>query len=292
MPFTVITVKNAPMSLRGDLSKWMQEIATGIYVGNYNTKVREKIWLRVNETIGKGEATLSYYCRNEIGYDFDTRNTVQQVINYEGIPLVFLPTSGENYSNTLGFSNARKMRNATKYSNRTSNNKKSEGYVVIDVETDGLDEETDSIIEIGAIKIKGDKAESFSRLIRIDYELPRKILNLTNITNEMLDESGENKDEVLKEFLAFVEDLPIVGYNLPFDIKFIKRDLKKLDLDIPNKQVDLLPMVREEIINLSNYKLSTVAKHFGIAETIPHRGLLDAGIILELSKKLKGFIVL
>ena len=289
MPFTVITVKNAPMSLRGDLSKWMQEIATGVYVGNFNAKVRERIWLRVNGTIGNGEATLSYYCRNEIGYNFDTKNTAQRVIDHEGIPLVFLPNSDESNSIGMGFSNAKKMRNATKYSNRTGSNKKPEGYVVIDIETDGLDEGKNSIIEIGAIKIKGNKAESFSRLIRVDYELPRNIVNLTNITDEMLNESGGNKEEVLKDFLEFIEGLPIVGYNLPFDIKFIKYNLENLNLDIPNKQVDLLPIVRRKI-NLSNYKLSTVAKHFNIAEKIPHRGLLDAGIILELSKKLKDFI--
>lgn len=289
MPFTVITVKNAPMSLRGDLSKWMQEIATGVYVGNFNTKVREKIWLRVNETIGNGEATLSYYCRNEIGYNFDTKNTTQQVINHEGIPFVFLPNIDENNGIGMGFSNAKKMRNATKYSNRTGSNKKHEGYVVIDIETDGLDEENNSIIEIGAIKIKGNKAESFSRLIRVEYELPRNIVNLTNITDEMLDESGGNKEEVLKDFFEFIEDLPIVGYNLSFDIKFIKYNLGKLGLDIQNKQVDLLPIVREKT-TLANYKLLTVAKHFGIAEKIPHRGLLDAGIILELSKKLNEFI--
>ena len=289
MPFTVITVKNAPMSLRGDLSKWMQEIATGVYVGNFNTKVREKIWMRANGTIGNGEATLSYYCRNEIGYNFDTKNTAQRVINHEGIPLVFLPNSDENNSIRMGFSNAKKTRNATKYSNRTGGNKKPEGYVVIDIETDGLDEGKNSIIEIGAIKIKGNKAESFSRLIRVDYELPQNIVNLTNITDEMLDESGGNKEEVLKDFIEFIEDLPIVGYNLSFDIKFIKYNMENLGLDIQNKQVDLLPVVREKI-TLANYKLSTVAKHFGIAEKIPHRGLLDAGIILEISKKLNEFM--
>ena len=44
MPFTVITLKSSPSSLRGDLTKWMQEIATGVYVGNFNKKVREELW--------------------------------------------------------------------------------------------------------------------------------------------------------------------------------------------------------------------------------------------------------
>lgn len=40
MPLTVITLKNSPPSLRGDLTKWMQEISIGVYVGNFNTKIR------------------------------------------------------------------------------------------------------------------------------------------------------------------------------------------------------------------------------------------------------------
>ena len=44
MPFTVITLKKVPNSLRGDLTRWMQEIATGVYVGNFNSRVREALW--------------------------------------------------------------------------------------------------------------------------------------------------------------------------------------------------------------------------------------------------------
>jgi len=88
MPFTVITLKKVPPSLRGDLTKWMQEIATGVYVGNFNSKVREEIWERVKENVAAGEATLSYSTQNEIGYSFETRNTRQTNIDFDGIPLV------------------------------------------------------------------------------------------------------------------------------------------------------------------------------------------------------------
>ena len=74
MPLTVITIKNVPQSLRGDLTKWMQEIATGVYVGNFNVKVRENLWNRVKDSVKCGEATISFSYRNEIGYNFDTIN--------------------------------------------------------------------------------------------------------------------------------------------------------------------------------------------------------------------------
>ena len=59
MPFTVITLSKVPSSLRGDLTKWLQEVASGVYVGNLNTKVREKLWDRVKDNLKDGEATIS-----------------------------------------------------------------------------------------------------------------------------------------------------------------------------------------------------------------------------------------
>ena len=90
MPLTVMTLKKVPVSLRGDLTKWMQEIATGVYIGNFNSKVREKLWERVKENVKDGEATMSYAYRNEIGYQFETWKTSQKVIDVDGIPLVYI----------------------------------------------------------------------------------------------------------------------------------------------------------------------------------------------------------
>lgn len=52
----VITLSKTPMSLRGDLTKWCQEIQTGVYVGNVNAKIREQLWQRIEKNIGTGEA--------------------------------------------------------------------------------------------------------------------------------------------------------------------------------------------------------------------------------------------
>ena len=121
MPLTVITVKNAPPSLRGDLTKWMQEIATGVYVGNFNTKVREQLWNRVKDSVSNGEATLSFAYRNEIGYCFDTMNAQRKVVDFEGIPLVQLPNSNNNIKEemNLGFSHAAKFRKIRRYSSHS-----------------------------------------------------------------------------------------------------------------------------------------------------------------------------
>lgn len=42
MPFTVITLKKVPQALRGDLTKWMQEITTGVYIWKFQHKGERK----------------------------------------------------------------------------------------------------------------------------------------------------------------------------------------------------------------------------------------------------------
>ena len=62
MPMTVITLKKVPASLRGDLTKWMQEIATGVYVGNFSTRVRQYLWERIcNSEIGRASCRERVY---------------------------------------------------------------------------------------------------------------------------------------------------------------------------------------------------------------------------------------
>ena len=74
----------------------MQEIATGVYVGNFNVKVRENLWNRVKDSVKCGEATISFSYRNEIGYNFDTINAQREVKDFDGIPLIFLPKKLQN----------------------------------------------------------------------------------------------------------------------------------------------------------------------------------------------------
>ena len=64
----VLSVANCPAGLRGDLSKWLCEINTGVYVGRINARVREELWERVCKNIKNGQATMVYSVNNEQGY--------------------------------------------------------------------------------------------------------------------------------------------------------------------------------------------------------------------------------
>ena len=215
MPFTVITLSKVPSSLRGDLTKWLQEVASGVYVGNLNTKVREKLWDRVKDNLKDGEATISYYYRNEIGYKFETINGDREVLDSEGLPLVLIKKEIKEKDKSLkeGFSKAaqfKKIKNIEHSKVKKSINKKDiKKYAVLDLETDGLNPVHDNIIEIGVVKV-GEKQENFQRFIKIEGKLPEEIKKLTRIDDEMLEEKGIPLKRALEEFIDFIGDTRIL----------------------------------------------------------------------------------
>lgn len=294
MPLTVITLSKVPPSLRGDLTKWMQEIATGVFVGNFNVKVREELWERVKENVGSGQATLSYKYNNEIGYHFETYQTLRSVTDYDGIPLVLFPTEKKEDTSKLkkGFSRAAKYRKAKNYSSsRTIENKEFRDFIVLDIETTGLDYNSDNIIEIGAIRIKQDNVKKIEILVNPHKNVPGHIKQLTGITDKMLSRDGKEILEAMNELISFIGDLPIIGYSVNFDIRFINNALTSLNKPLlQNKVFDLLKFVKKDNMFLDNYRLDTVLKGYEINKKVIHRALSDAELIYELALKMNGFL--
>lgn len=62
---TVIVLIAARPGLRGHLTRWMVEIAPGVFVGTPTTRVRDRIWRKITDRIGTGQAVLIHSHRNE-----------------------------------------------------------------------------------------------------------------------------------------------------------------------------------------------------------------------------------
>lgn len=360
MPLTVITMTNCTPSLRGDLTKWMQEIATGVYVGNFNGRVREELWKRIEDSAGNGAVTMSFASGNEIGYDFKTIHSRREVVYLDGLPLVRIP-SADTDNIKHGFINAAHFHNAGKFSNvrhkrninispdATENNfsnenagslrcantlrparsaanseevtrsdcrkdhigKINKNFVVIDFETTGLDSKENKIIEIGAVKFTDGKIEEFQTLINVNcakdadsadigigknYSVTKNITQMTGITNEMLDLYGVGLSDALPDFLNFIGSLPIVGYNVFFDLAFLKAAILSADMQADcsiisdNAVFDVMRFVKKDKMFLRDYKLETVLREYGIAERVLHRALPDARLTSRLVLKIRRLL--
>lgn len=290
----VVTLSKVPPSLRGDLTKWYQEIQTGVYVGNVSARVRDLLWERILKNIGNGEATMAYDAATELGYQFRTTRKDRQVVDYDGIPLM-MQLKQQEVPVKHGFSNAAKFhRGKTMSRQRMAKPQKrisfglSKTLVALDLETTGLDSTKSKIISIGAVKrVPDGELLQFEKLIRSIDSVPEKIIELTGITSTKLEEQGVELSIGLEELSDFVKDAVIVGYNLQFDEKFLTEALKKVGKDeLTNPTQDLMPIVKTTQEFLDNYRLTTVLEAYQIENLNPHHALSDAQATLSLAEKL------
>lgn len=290
---TIIVLTDCPPHLRGDLTKWMQEINSGVYVGNLNARIRDALWERVCSSIKSGRATMVYRANNEQHMKFRVHNTTWEPVDFDGLTLMRrpLPQQRSNEADRPsflqpGFSNAAKQQKARQMVKRRLS--AVECYVVIDVETTGLHPQKDQIIEIAALRVKEGQVEAeFQQLIRIDSKLPESIIRLTGLTDEELQTQGQPLSEALPRFLAFIGKELLVSHNAAFDQQFMLTACRSQGLPLfHNRMQDNLALARRKVSNVPNYRLETLAAHFSIPLSRPHRALPDCYTTQALLTKL------
>ncbi len=262
----VVHMTDCPLSLRGDLTRWLLEISSGVFVGQVSARVRDALWQRVQSNCRNGRATLVYSSDGEQRLNFRVHGEVWEPIDFDGIKLMLRPSASRlmaKASPTQGFSDAAKRRKAKQFAPKA---RYPRDYIVADLETTGKSPDEDEILEIGAIKIvAGEICDTFQTLIRVGH-IPPPVTALTGITEDMPQEYGVAPKDALSAFLAFIAEMPLVMHNANFDMTFLIRACKKHGLPLfTNRSVDTLSLAKRYLRELPNHKLETIAVHFGIA---------------------------
>jgi DNA polymerase-3 subunit epsilon/ATP-dependent DNA helicase DinG len=146
--------------------------------------------------------------------------------------------------------------------------------VSLDIETTGLNENQDSIIEIAAVKFNGKRIEDeFNTLLNPGKQIPDFITGITGIDNAMVRQAPRLRD-IAHELTAFVGDAPILGHNVSFDIKF----LRKAGLFEYQQTLDTYELASVLMPTATRYNLGALGKQLGIPLPATHRALDDARV--------------
>ena len=156
-------------------------------------------------------------------------------------------------------------------------------FIVADLETTGLNAETDEVLEFAAVQVSPDGGitSEFSTLVRVSLLIPAEITRLTGITQDSIDNEGRPPADAMKEFAAFVGAHPVFFHNAPFDQGFIKKAAGQAKVMFVNPVHDTLLLARQAWPSLDTYKLATLAQHIG-APVPTHRALADAKAALAV----------
>ncbi len=157
-------------------------------------------------------------------------------------------------------------------------------WIALDLETTGLDPDSDEIIEVGAVKFQGGKVlDTFQSFVNPGRSLSSFITRYTGISQRDVD-GAPPFSSVGDELSGFVGTTPMVGHNLPFDLSFLAvKGLRPSGpvCDTWDMAYVLMPEQRE-------YSLSKLAAALGVSHPKPHSALDDAeaarGVFLKLAE--------
>lgn len=160
-------------------------------------------------------------------------------------------------------------------------------YVAFDLETTGLRPGSDSILEIGAVRVEdGTVTKTYETLIDSGVQIPPRIVELTGITREIT-AGAPDMSTAVKEFLEFAGDDVLLGHNVMFDYSFMKCTVARLGGAFERRGIDTLSIARLCLPQLSGKSLDKLAAWYGIPQKQHHRALDDALTAARLFERLR-----
>jgi DNA polymerase-3 subunit epsilon len=166
-------------------------------------------------------------------------------------------------------------------------------YVVVDVESSGLNIHKDRLIAIGAVAVTGgriDLGDSLEIVLQQDAVSAKDNILIHGIGGTAQRE-GVPPAEALLSFLDYLGKSPLIAFHARFDESMIRRAMKTvLDFRFTHTWTDLAyisPALYPDLA-LRNQSLDHWMTQFGIANYARHSALADALSTAELMLALAG----
>ena len=158
-------------------------------------------------------------------------------------------------------------------------------FVVVDLETTGLDPIYDEIVEIGAVKIENGKiVDEFHALIKPKKKMSKESARITGLTDSML-EKEEPIEKIIPRFLEFLNGSIIVAHNANFDYGFLRYWISKVTgKNWESPYIDTLGLSKA-LLKMSSYSLDKIASKLKIGTFQHHRALDDAKATAQIFLK-------
>ena len=137
-------------------------------------------------------------------------------------------------------------------------------YCICDIETTGGSPKNSKITEIAIYKHDGEKIiDEYSSLLNPDIPIPPFIVNLTGITDKMV-EAAPRFFEVAKEIIEFTKDCVFVAHNVGFDYGVIRSEFRSLGFDFRRTHLCTVRTSRIVIPGHDSYSLGKLTRSLGI----------------------------
>ncbi|MCL2173196.1 MAG: exonuclease domain-containing protein [Candidatus Bathyarchaeota archaeon] len=158
-------------------------------------------------------------------------------------------------------------------------------FIALDIETTGLNRNSDYILEVAVIKYQNSiEVDKFVTLINPKVPIPSSAIAIHGITNKMV-QNSPTIDTVIPQLLNFLGNHLLVGHYVNFDIGFIEVWAKQLGHTAKWNYIDTISVAKKMLPGLPNYKLKTVLDAIDYKQVNYHRAEDDCKGCAEIMKK-------
>lgn len=174
-------------------------------------------------------------------------------------------------------------------------------FVAFDLETTGLSQNKDEIIEIGAVKftvyddngiVRPKEISTFQTLVKPPMMIPDEATRINHITNQMV-ENAPTINKVLRDFTVFCgQSAILIAHNAKFDSGFLHVAYTKHPQLLPGNPIaDSLQIAKSILPELKSHKLGDLAHMFqrikgqiklSINNDEMHRAVYDCEMLMEV----------
>ncbi len=151
--------------------------------------------------------------------------------------------------------------------------------VALDLETTGLSPRLDRIIEVGAVRFRGDEVLTrFHSLVRPEVPIPQAVQELTGIRDADV-AAASHPEQVLAELIDFIGDSAVVAHSGHFDLSYLGTG----DDGVTRYELfDTLDLARIVLPTAPSHSLPHLSRSLGFTHKQPHRALSDADAARQL----------
>ena len=248
----VVTLSNCPPRLRGDLSKWMFEISTGVYVGSMSSRVRDLLWTRICGNLKNGRAVMVFSAANEQGLDFRVHNTPWEPVDFDGIKIMRRPSDKpvsvqKEKEFRKGYSRAAKMRMAGRMHQKIKTDECFTALAVVCLDKEGC-------MDLGAAKVSKGQISGI-RTLRVAPE----------DACDSFPRVEEEKIVEAKAFLDFIGENQLIAFEPKKVFSCIRLLCRRYGLTLPaNKYSDISVLAERKLDDIINSDIQSLVNYFSL----------------------------
>jgi DNA polymerase-3 subunit epsilon len=164
---------------------------------------------------------------------------------------------------------------------------KTEPWILLDTETTGFTTPV-FVVELAAQRMVGwePQGKPFRKLLNQNQEIPSEVSRVHGYTREILERDGDPAHQVYREFADYAGDLPLVSFNLVYDLdQVLKPEWKRLRITPVGSRGFCALRLAQRLLDpvpAGNCKLQTLRQYYRLPERGAHTALGDVQTVADL----------